>query len=90
MFGMLPQVPAAAAAVELLLALAAELAAELAAADGEVAAVEDELDELDEQAVADAASSSAPPRPSVSMVVLCLMRFLLTGAGLRRARDPRR
>ena len=74
MFGMLPQVPAAAATVELPLALAA---AELAAAEDEVAAGADELDELDEldeHAVAEAASSSAPPTPSVSRAVLCLMQ----------------
>jgi hypothetical protein len=64
MFGIVPQLPLSAEALDELEALA------------ELDAGEDELDELDEHAVA-AASSSAPPMPSVSRTVLCLMQFSL-------------
>ena len=77
MFGIVPQLPLSAEEPEVL--VADELGV-LDALDelGAVVGVEelDELDELDEHAVA-AASSNAPPRPSVSRTVLCLMRFSL-------------
>jgi hypothetical protein len=60
MFGIVPQLLLSAEA--LLVALA------------EPDAAADELDELDEHAVA-AAISSAPLTPSVSRTVLCLMQF---------------
>jgi hypothetical protein len=58
MFGMLPQVPAAAAALDVLAALGEVAALDVLAALAEVAALagEDELDEPDEQA--------ARPRPA--------------------------
>ena len=63
---MVPQLPLSAAALDVPEALLAGL--------DEPAAEEDELDELEEHAVA-AASSSAPLRPSVSRAVLCLMQI---------------
>jgi hypothetical protein len=65
MLGIVPQLPLSAEELDVLAALLAGVVVE-----------DDELDELDEHAVAPA-SSSAPARPSVSRTVLCLMQFSL-------------
>jgi hypothetical protein len=67
MFGIVPQLPLSAEELVVLEALPDEPG---------LAAEEDELEELEEHAVA-AASSRAPLRPSVSRAVLCLMQNLL-------------
>jgi hypothetical protein len=70
---MVPQLPPSAAALEVLAAALAELAGLV-----ELGAVAVVVDELDEQAVAEA-SSSAPPSPSVSRADTRLMQISSSG-----------